>query len=142
MINQKSIDKFLLFSLIIIVLAMGIGTFMLTSNNDLNINNNFKIINKLKEQRDIEKYTDAEKFKLFLQDIKEIKNLSIVEKDNFVSEINITIDNFIENKEAIYIFSIVKTLYDSFEIQNKIILNISNKNSKKVFELKKDINIY
>jgi len=142
MINQKSIDKFLLFSLIIIVLAMGTGTFMLTSNNDLNINNNFKMINKLKERRDIEKYTDSEKFKLFLQDVKEIKNLSIVEKDNFVSEINITIDNFIENKEAIYIFSIVKTLYDSFEIENEIILNISNKSSKKVFELKKDINIY
>lgn len=142
MINQKSIDKFLLFSLIIIVLAMGTGLFMLISNNDLNIDSNFKMINKLKEQRDIEKYTDAEKFKLFLQDVKEIKNLSIVEKDNFVSEINITIDNFIENKETVYIFSIVKTLYDSFEIENKIILNISNRNSKKVFELKNDINIY
>lgn len=131
------INKFLAFSITAIILIMLSSILLFDFNSIHGIDDSIKTINTLKQQNDIDKYTDAEKFKLVLQNIKKIKNLDIVEKDNYVSEININVNSFISEKDTIGIFELIKNVHDSFEIENNITLNITdNKSTKKIFEVK------
>lgn len=137
-INTR-INKILLLLIIIIILSLlGVALIAFNNKNDINI----QMITKQIEQLNTGKYTSADIIRYLLKDVEEVRNTDIIEKNNIVTEINITVNRNINKKYISQIFEIVNSTCNTLELlENNNIIKLSiidNYNDIKLFEIKKE----
>lgn len=137
-INTR-INKILLLLIIIIILSLlGVALIAFNNKNDINI----QMITKQIEQLNTGEYTSADIIRYLLKDVEEVRNTDIIEKNNIVTEINITVNRNINKKYISQIFEIVNSTCNTLELlENNNIIKLSiidNYNDIKLFEIKKE----
>lgn len=137
--TNTRINKILLLLIIIVILSLlGVALIVFNNRNDINI----QMITKQIEQLNTGEYTSADIIRHLLKDIEEVRNTDIIEKNNIVTEINITVNRNINKKYISQIFEIVNSTCNTLELlENNNIIKLSiidNYNDIKLFEIKKE----